>query len=205
MIRNRRTCEFIRCRHRLQQHLRPQYPTCSSLFLSRSRAREICGEKFAALCCCAAAFLSHKQRLQWVHRNARADRLEEVARDELLNVVSSHAAIPTSFCSGIPHYTRQSAFKDRRFSPLKAEEVQHLTISLSVLHDFEPCARFACCPPASFAFPCKSAVFRLLFSSNQLPLLSICVDFLLRRDVEQLGHRQARHSNRLYRFSGRAP
>ena len=42
-------------------------------------------------------------------------------------------------CSGIPHYTRQSAFHDRRFSALKADEVPQLTIALSVLHDFELC------------------------------------------------------------------
>jgi hypothetical protein len=43
--------------------------------------------------------------------------------------------------SGIPYYSRQSAFSDRRFGPLKAEELPSLSISLSVLHDFEPCAQ----------------------------------------------------------------
>jgi hypothetical protein len=98
MIHNRTTCEFIRRQHRLLQHPRPQCPTCSSLCLSRSRAREICGEKLAdwlaALCCCACcamrtAFCLCKQRLQRVHRNARADRLEEVARNERLHFVAS--------------------------------------------------------------------------------------------------------------------
>ncbi len=53
--------------------------------------------------------------------------------------------------SGIPHYTRQSAFHDRRFSALKADEVPQLTIALSVLHDFELCTR---APPVGSILCC---------------------------------------------------
>ena len=74
----------------------------------------------------------------------RADALEEVTRHQPR--AAREQEIHNNR-SGIPHYTRQSAFSDRRFAPLKADEVPQLSISLSVLHDFEQCAIMTLQPP----------------------------------------------------------
>jgi hypothetical protein len=107
---------------------------------------------------------------KWVHWHLGTDRFAEV-----IDIVSQLQQKSSRFCSGIPHYTRQSAFRDRRFSPLKAEELPQLSISLSVLHDFEPCTYAS-----------------VRYSSKCCPT-QVC--FLCRRYLERMGHQHSWNSN----------
>eukprot|EP00930_Biecheleria_cincta_P008587 TRINITY_DN110076_c0_g1_i1.p1 TRINITY_DN110076_c0_g1~~TRINITY_DN110076_c0_g1_i1.p1 ORF type:complete len:367 (+),score=72.91 TRINITY_DN110076_c0_g1_i1:56-1102(+) len=47
---------------------------------------------------------------------------------------------PIHFHSGLSEYAIRSSMKDRRFPPVKLDEVSSLTCRLSILHQFEPCA-----------------------------------------------------------------
>lgn len=46
---------------------------------------------------------------------------------------------PVSLGQGLAHYALQSAMRDRRFEPVRLQEVPTLTCRVSVLHSFEPC------------------------------------------------------------------
>lgn len=47
---------------------------------------------------------------------------------------------PIHFDSGLTEYAIRSSMKDRRFPPVKLDEVPLLTCRISILHQFEPCA-----------------------------------------------------------------
>eukprot|EP00439_Symbiodinium_sp_Y106_P075281 s1179_g14.t2 len=47
---------------------------------------------------------------------------------------------PIHFHSGLSEYAIRSSMKDRRFPPVKLDEVPALTCRISILHKFEPCA-----------------------------------------------------------------
>jgi len=47
---------------------------------------------------------------------------------------------PIHFDSGLTEYAIRSSMKDRRFPPVKLDEVPSLTCRISILHQFEPCA-----------------------------------------------------------------
>ncbi|CAK9004311.1 unnamed protein product [Durusdinium trenchii] len=47
---------------------------------------------------------------------------------------------PIHFHSGLTEYAIRSSMKDRRFPPVRLDEVPSLTCRISILHQFEPCA-----------------------------------------------------------------
>mmetsp|Transcript_9622 Transcript_9622/g.17274 ORF Transcript_9622/g.17274 Transcript_9622/m.17274 type:complete len:242 (+) Transcript_9622:46-771(+) len=47
---------------------------------------------------------------------------------------------PIDLDTGLSEYAIRSSMKDRRFPPVKLDEVPSLTCRLSILHQFEPCA-----------------------------------------------------------------
>jgi len=65
------------------------------------------------------------------HQPCRSERDES----ELRGCIGTFSAV--ALHEGLHKYVKQSAFKDRRFDPLEAEEIPALTIAVSLLTHFE--------------------------------------------------------------------
>lgn len=74
----------------------------------------------------------------WLKRRG-ADRGERYLERDLELRGCIGCLEPILFCSGLSEYVLRSSMQDKRFPPVRLEEVPSLTCRLSILHQFEHC------------------------------------------------------------------